>query len=42
MMRHCEECWENFETDSDGFMYISPVTWGVNDNGVVGYGRFVK
>jgi len=32
----------NFETDSDGFMYISPVTWGVNDNGVVGYGRFVK
>jgi rieske iron-sulfur protein len=32
----------NFETDSDGFMYISPVTWGVNANGVVGYGRFVK
>jgi Rieske Fe-S protein len=32
----------NFETDSDGFMYISPVTWGVNDNGVVGYGRFAK
>ena len=32
----------DFETDSDGFMYISPVTWGVNDNGVVGYGRFVK
>ena len=32
----------NFETDADGFMYISPVTWGVNDNGVVGYGRFVK
>jgi Rieske Fe-S protein len=32
----------NFETDTDGFMYISPVTWGVNDNGVVGYGRFVK
>ena len=32
----------NFETDSDGFLYISPVTWGVNDNGVVGYGRFVK
>ena len=30
----------NFETDADGFMYISPVTWGVNDNGVVGYGRF--
>lgn len=32
----------NFETDPDGFMYISPVTWGVNANGVVGYGRFVK
>jgi Rieske Fe-S protein len=32
----------NLETDSDGFMYISPVTWGVNANGVVGYGRFVK
>jgi len=32
----------NFETDSDGFMYISPVTWGVNANGVVGYGRFIK
>ena len=25
---------------SDGFMYISPPTWGVNANGVVGYGRF--
>jgi Rieske Fe-S protein len=32
----------NFETDANGFMYISPVTWGVNANGVVGYGRFVK
>jgi len=32
----------NFETDSKGFMFISPVTWGVNANGVVGYGRFVK
>jgi rieske iron-sulfur protein len=32
----------DFETDVDGFMYISPVKWGVNDNGVVGYGRFVK
>jgi rieske iron-sulfur protein len=32
----------DFETDSDGFIYISPVTWGVNNNGVVGYGRFVK
>jgi len=32
----------DFETDADGFMYISPVTWGVNKNGIVGYGRFVK
>ena len=32
----------DFETDADGFMYISPVTWGVNANGVVGYGRFIK
>jgi len=29
-----------FEADSDGFMFISPPTWGVNENGVVGYGRF--
>ena len=32
----------DFETDADGFMYISPVTWGVNANGVVGFGRFIK
>jgi Rieske Fe-S protein len=32
----------DFETDANGFLYISPVTWGVNANGVVGYGRFVK
>ena len=32
----------DLEADADGFMYISPVTWGVNGNGVVGYGRFVK
>ena len=30
----------DFEADSDGFMFISPPTWGVNANGVVGYGRF--
>ena len=30
----------DFEADADGFMYISPPTWGVNTNGVVGYGRF--
>jgi len=32
----------DLELDADGFMYISPVRWGVNDNGVVGYGRFIK
>jgi len=32
----------DLEADADGFMFISPVTWGVNGNGVVGYGRFVK
>jgi len=30
----------DFEADSDGFMFISPPIWGVNKNGVVGYGRF--
>ena len=30
----------DFEADSDGFMYVLPPTWGVNTNGVVGYGRF--
>ena len=29
----------DFEADADGLMYISPPTWGVNTNGVVGYGR---
>jgi len=30
----------DFEVDTDGFMYVLPPTWGVNTNGVVGYGRF--
>ena len=30
------------EEDSDGFLWIKPPTWGVNENGIVGYGRFVK
>lgn len=30
------------ETDNDGFMYIKPAKWGVNENGVIGYGRFLK
>jgi len=32
----------NFEKDSDGFLWILPPIWGVNDNGVIGYGRFLK
>ena len=32
----------DLEADADGFLYISPVNWGVNANGIVGYGRFVK
>jgi len=30
------------EEDSDGFLWIKPPKWGVNANGIVGYGRFVK
>ena len=29
-----------FEVDNDGFVWILPPKWGVNDNGVIGYGRF--
>ena len=32
----------DFEADADGFLYVLPPTWGVNDNGVIGYGRFIK
>ena len=32
----------DLEADSNGFLYIKPPTWGVYDNGVVGYGRFIK
>jgi Rieske Fe-S protein len=31
----------DFEADTDGFLWIVPPTWGVNQNGVIGYGRFV-
>ena len=31
----------DLEADVDGFLYIIPPTWGVNDNGIVGYGRFI-
>ncbi len=30
------------EEDSDGFLWIQPPKWGVNANGIVGYGRFIK
>ena len=32
----------NFEIDADGFLWVLPPTWGVNDNGVIGYGRFAS
>jgi rieske iron-sulfur protein len=32
----------NFETDADGFLWVLPPTWGVNANGVIGYGRFAS
>jgi len=31
-----------FEVDADGFLWIHPPTWGVNANGVIGYGRLVS
>ena len=31
----------NFDTDADGFLWVLPPTWGVNANGVIGYGRLV-
>ena len=31
-----------FESDSDGFMFIKPAVWGVGGNGVVGFGRSTK
>ena len=30
----------DFEADADGFLWILPPSWGVNQNGVVGFGRF--
>ena len=30
----------DFEVDVDGLLWIKPPTWGVNANGVLGYGRF--
>ena len=31
-----------FEVDSDGYVWILPPTWSPNENGVIGYGRFLK
>jgi len=32
----------DFEVDVDGGIWITPPTWGVSANGVVGYGRLIK
>ena len=32
----------DLEIDQNGFLWILPPIWGVNNNGVVGYGRFIK
>ena len=32
----------DFEADADGSMWIKPPVWGVNQNGVVGFGRYLK
>ena len=29
-------------TDNDGSLWIKPAAWSVNENGIVGYGRFLK
>ena len=31
----------DLEIDAEGFLYLLPPVWGVNDNGIVGYGRFL-
>ena len=32
----------DLELDNEGFLYLLPPVWGVNENGVVGYGRLIK
>ena len=32
----------DLESDSEGFLYLLPPTWGINENGVIGYGRLIK
>jgi Rieske Fe-S protein len=31
-----------FEADNDGNLWIKPAKWSVNENGIIGYGRFLK
>ena len=31
-----------FEVDSDGYVWILPPKWSPHENGVIGYGRFIK
>jgi hypothetical protein len=30
------------EADNNGDLWIKPAKWNVNENGIVGYGRFLK
>ena len=30
------------EDDNDGNLWIKPAIWDVNENGIVGYGRFIR
>ncbi|HEX5981864.1 MAG TPA: Rieske (2Fe-2S) protein, partial [Nitrososphaeraceae archaeon] len=30
----------DLEVDKDGYVWILPPNWNVNENGIVGYGRF--
>ena len=32
----------DFEADTDGALWISPPKWGVSNNGVVGFGRYIR
>lgn len=30
------------EADANGYLYITPPKWDVNNNGIIGYGRFSR
>lgn len=32
----------DLEANNEGFLYIKPAKWNINENGVIGYGRFLK